>query len=140
MLFHKQTIMHDPDNGKYGDCGRTAVACMLELPVEDVPHFFDGTMTNSESYAFYRDFLSQNGIELFTLPLKDISFHDLMKTMENFNKSCTYLLIGKSPRGHNHIVICRGGKIIHDPHPDEGEFVGPCEDGFWWLEVFSKKC
>jgi len=35
----KQTIIHNPDNGMYGDCFRACVASLLEKPIEKVPHF-----------------------------------------------------------------------------------------------------
>ena len=40
MTPQKQMFLHDPDNGVWGDCQRTAIACILDRDVEDVPHFF----------------------------------------------------------------------------------------------------
>ena len=42
MTPHKQLIKHDPENGQWGDCGRTAIACLLDLHPSDVPHFWEG--------------------------------------------------------------------------------------------------
>ena len=47
MLLQNQTVKHDPENGLYGDCYRACVACLLNLEVDQVPHFYhDGC--NSE--------------------------------------------------------------------------------------------
>ncbi len=34
----KQIVKHDPDNDQYGDCYRSAIACILDYDsVEEVP-------------------------------------------------------------------------------------------------------
>ena len=39
MEFYKQLNEHNPDEGVYGDCYRTAIGCLLNIPPEFVPHF-----------------------------------------------------------------------------------------------------
>ena len=47
MIFHSQLIKHDPDNGQWGDCFRTCIACIFNVHnVTDVPHF--GTMGHTQ--------------------------------------------------------------------------------------------
>ncbi len=41
MIPLMQRNHHDPANGIYGDCHRAAIASLLELPMDDVPHFCD---------------------------------------------------------------------------------------------------
>ena len=36
-----------------------------------------------------------------------------------------YLMGGMSLRGKPHCVVCLGGEMVHDPHPDGGGLVGP---------------
>ena len=38
-VWHTQTILHDPDNGLLGNCMQAAIATVLGLGMEDVPHF-----------------------------------------------------------------------------------------------------
>ena len=40
MTPQNQLHKHDPANGVYGDCGRTAIACLLDL--HPSPHFWNG--------------------------------------------------------------------------------------------------
>lgn len=42
MTPYKQLYGHNPDQGIFGDCFRTALGCLLNLPPEKVPHFYDG--------------------------------------------------------------------------------------------------
>src|SRR5437879_5835280 len=41
LRMQKQRFQHDPDGGVWGDCHRTAIACALGLPRDEVPHFCD---------------------------------------------------------------------------------------------------
>ena len=42
MRPQQQKFKHDPANGSYGDCFRTALACILDLDRDEVPHFNEG--------------------------------------------------------------------------------------------------
>ncbi len=37
MLQHRQLFLHEPERRSFGDCHRTALACLLNLPPEEVP-------------------------------------------------------------------------------------------------------
>lgn len=39
MIYQKQLYLHEPDKMQFGDCHRTSLACLLNIPVEDSPHF-----------------------------------------------------------------------------------------------------
>lgn len=39
MRRQKQRYLHEPENFQYGDCHRTAIACLLDLRVWEAPHF-----------------------------------------------------------------------------------------------------
>ena len=47
----KQLFHHDPANGVWGDCFRAVIASVLSLPVEAVPHFFDGNPEDGDVVA-----------------------------------------------------------------------------------------
>lgn len=48
-----------------------------------------------------------------------------------------YMISGTSPRGTDHVVIYKGTSLIWDSHPDGGGLVGPCSDGYYWVDVFT---
>jgi len=39
MKLQKQAFRHDPSNGMYGDCHRTAIASILGVERDTVPNF-----------------------------------------------------------------------------------------------------
>lgn len=36
----KQAFLHKPEEGVYGDCYRTCIACLLGIDRDAVPHFY----------------------------------------------------------------------------------------------------
>ncbi len=136
MIFQKQTIPnHDPANGVYGNCFPTCIACLLELPVDEVPHIYDEGRSGKQGMRMLRDFLKQRGlyyVELFY----DNDLDDILRTFGHLAPEAHYLISGKSPRGnHNHTVIARGGQLFWDPSPkvEEPALDGRCEDGYHWV-------
>ena len=136
MIRHQQRFLHDPANGQYGDCHRTALACLLDLDPEQVPHFYEQKVQAEKSGEVYlwRDevekFLNTRG---FTQA--DIAFgaglKEVMQFMGAVNPRTFYLLGGTSPRGVNHTVVCCGGDFEWDPHPDASYVNGPLDSGFF---------
>lgn len=139
MLYHKQRIRHDPENGIYGDCHRTAIACLLDKQVEDVPHFGEHFMDSDKFNKAVADYLLTQGMRVFTTPYHgETPLHEMLKAIGHYNPDCYYLLTGQSPRNVNHVVVCRGGRIIHDPHFDGGFITGPAQpDGYYWVDVLT---
>ena len=103
MIRHTQTIFVDDPRGIPGDCMRTAVASLLDLPVEAVPHF----ALFSAPGAWF---------DAFSLWLvgKGLRIHPVVKPSDG----C--LAIGMSPRGVEHVVVWDGSGLWHDPHPSQG--------------------
>lgn len=101
-----QTKLHSET--KKGNCYATAIACLLECDIEDVPNIevlFD--VPDSQWYAVLVDWLEYKGYS---------HHHSGVKAdYEGFDGY--YLVSGKSPRGVQHCVIYRNGKMVHDPHP-----------------------
>lgn len=64
MIPQHQAFRHDPDNGVYGDCARTAFATLLGVPRDDVPHF---AYDNPIAELFWQR-ISDWGSELFSDP------------------------------------------------------------------------
>lgn len=139
MRFHKQRFQHDPDNGIYGDCQRTAIACLMDLELDEVPHFLDGNPDGIEFTKRLNHFVDSRGQRIFTVPYLG-NLDEVLASIGNFNPDAIYMLSGESARGLNHVVICQGGEIIHDPHPSSSGLIGPCKpDGFYWVEILVPK-
>lgn len=83
------------------NCMQCAAAYMLGLPLADVPDFEKaGFRAWEEFYKFFID----RGFTAEMLP----------PTME-FDGD--YLASGETARGTSHMVVMRGEKLLHDPHP-----------------------
>jgi len=132
MKYHKQLFKHDPDNGVIGDCQRTAIACILNLDVEEVPHF--GEKHWLDTVAFNKAI--DDWLELRNLACVNSCYDCSLETVlewQNNNPNCYYMLVGESGNGTNHVVIGRGDKIIHDPAIDCSGIVGPDNQGLYWV-------
>ncbi len=143
MKFHNMQVKHDPANGFYGDCFRVCIASLLgyENPL-DVPHFFEGGDKCDPDWQWERvqEWLKKNhSLTHVSVPWdldKGISVDDVLELLGEKYPDVVYMLLGRSPR-ENHVVICRGGTVLHDPHTgsDKHCLIGPDRhDGFWWTE------
>lgn len=86
-----------------GNCLQAAIASLLEMPLEAVPHFAasEGDWA-AEMIEWLR--VQQYGF---------VNLTNQAKPWPGF-----HLLSGKSPRGDFlHTVVARGDQIVHDPHP-----------------------
>lgn len=144
MKPQKQRIKHDPANGLYGDCHRTAIACILDMEAEDVPHFMDGTPGKGpapEANAAAERWLNERGLnQICVLFSGSLSVQEVIETVKNTNHErpgIVFILGGESRTGVNHSVVCCDGAIVCDPSPVGAGIVGPCDDGFYWLTFFG---
>ena len=83
------------------NCMQCAAAYMLGLPLADVPDF---EQAGSEAWEAFYEFFAERGFTAEMLP----------PTME-FDGD--YLASGETERGTSHMVVMRGGNLLHDPHP-----------------------
>ena len=93
-----QTIFGAPE----GNCLAACVATLLDLSIDDVPHFgADGWAEQLTRWLRPRGLYALH----FSLP-------------SDWHPRGLYILAGQSPRGDFlHAVVARGGDVIHDPHP-----------------------
>ena len=114
-----QTQFGDPDDDVKGNCFAACVASILEIPLEDVPDF-----AGRESWFLDADrFAREHG---YTLLLFEV---DKCRGKYTFYGDCYYIGSGKSPRGDwTHAVVCRGTKVVHDPHPSGEGIVNELTD------------
>lgn len=134
MKYHKQHILHKPDKGIYGDCFRTALACLLDMEVLSVPHFMnDPNEPIRTTWKNVDNWLKDFGFRLISLPFNS-DYNELMDSMKDNYPGLVIKLSGKSIRGSNHTIIVKDGKMIHDPHPDNTGLNSPCDDGYYWMD------
>jgi len=103
--------MFNPKPGKpdTGNCFQCALASILELPVEAVPHFYQEEANPAKAMDNIQTWLGRRGLILI-----EIQFGG--ENLQMF--PCFHLLSGLSPRGDFfHTVVALNGEIVHDPHP-----------------------
>jgi hypothetical protein len=109
-------LKHDPANGVWGDCMRSCVASILDLPREAVPHFYEG---GCEPHIFDQrvgEFLAQHGlIEVTLLPA--------YARQQMRHTPCYHLIYGGTVRGTYHAVVGLNGVVVHDPHPSRAGII-----------------
>ena len=133
-------ILHDPENGAIGDCFRCCIATLLDLPVNEVPHFAEKDWGKTKDYTWFADltaWLATRGFAFFELgPIGD----DHGKWFDGLAPSgfdVHHVVSGMSPRGFRHSVVARNGVTIHDPHPSRGGLSNGGEEG--WMYGFLVK-
>lgn len=138
MTPHKQLFRHRPDQGTWGDCYRTAVACLLDLAPGDVPHVYDKGVDGETGMAVMRDFLASRGfVSVAMIYPGEWSLEEVLAHREQQVPGCAFLLIGRSRNNTDHVVVAKGGTLVWDPSLDDSGIVGPCGDGFWWCEYLG---
>lgn len=138
MTPQKQANRHDPANGVWGDCYRTAIACVLDLPRDQVPHVYDGGAEFADGRM--REWLRGRGYALIGLSVEgSVSLESLLTEWADVfvGQGVHFLITGQSPRGTNHVVVARRGEIAWDPAEQGGGLVGPADSGTWWLEFIG---
>lgn len=83
------------------NCMQSAVAYMLGLPIEAVPDF---EKAGPHAWDLFEQFFDERGFSAEMFP----------PTVEIAGD---YLASGSTGRGTSHMVVMRGGKLLHDPHP-----------------------
>lgn len=99
-----QTDFYDKAAGKHGNCMQAAVASIMDLPLEAVPNFIEGTKSGGEQHRRFLHWFRDSGLYVLMLP-------------GNYVPEVPYLASGPASRGVHHMVVMSGGKLLHDPHP-----------------------
>jgi hypothetical protein len=137
----KQTILHEPDNGLYGNCAQAAIASLLSMPINEVPHFADGLLETDEDGIVYNErlqgWLMSKGYGLLTLTI-------VPEYLENWQESAKticdhHLIAGRTIRGTLHVVVGKNGEVVHDPHPSDDGLLPPTEEDPWYFEFIVKR-
>lgn len=138
MTPHKQRNRHRPDEGIYGDCWRTALACLLDREPEGVPHFLDGDPPDDELDAAVSAWLDAEGLVIHSVHSGgDGQDRDsFIEAISWANPGLHWVLVGASANGVAHTVICLDGEIVWDPALDDAGIVGPHPDSGHWVAEF----
>lgn len=140
MKPQKQLYRHNPEDGVFGDCHRTAIAIVLDLEAKDVPHFMDKGAAAEDAHRACEAWLNARGISTITTLFDGATpLETILATIAAVNRHSrpTYLLLGTSRNRVNHCVVCCDGEIVCDPSLDDSGIVGPCDDGYYWLTFFG---
>lgn len=138
MIQHRQLFRHQPDKDIAGDCWRTAIACLLDLSPEDVPHAHTFTQEDWNGHPI-KDWLRERGLVIVNAQyLGETPLTDILRQSAEVYPGLNFMVSGRSPNA-NHVVIVRDGEIVWDPHPDEPGLVGPDDAGLWTLSFIAKR-
>lgn len=125
------------------DCWRTCIASILQLPVNEVPHFYK--LDKEQAVEVAKAWLHPKGFGLIAIalpgeyPLSTILDCAAHMTSGNFY----YIISGKTKRGLNHAMVGHLSKIVLDPYTgeppilNEAPFVGPLSNGVWSIEIIA---
>ena len=92
-----QTIHTDLSKGIKGNCLQTCIACITEIPIEEIPRYY----TFKDYYPFFFDRGFSTRLVIGKPPV------------DNALYIARYSVVGVKDIGH--VVIYRNGRIIHDP-------------------------
>lgn len=114
MIRQQYQAHTDCTDHEKGDCFRTCVAMILDLPRDEVPNFCAGD-------EWWRDF--QHWLEDRHLTAVEVFVLEDRPTMAWVTCGTPCILSGRSPRGdwlHSVVGLARGGdgfEIVLDPYP-----------------------
>jgi hypothetical protein len=98
-----------------GNCLQASLASILELPLDQVPHFC--AIDPADDYAWST---AMNAWLEDRFGLRVIYLQPKGWTPEGY-----HLLDGESPRGSMHSTVGYRGALVHDPHPEGGGVTDP---------------
>lgn len=140
MTPHKQLFRHEPEKGIYGDCYRTAVACLLDIEPHEIPHAHADHATAAEYPV--RRWLEERGLMIVTVNADpSMTMDEVLEALGQRYPGVHCLLGGASPRGDcDHVVIVRDGQMVWDVSEGDGGLVGPSKtSGFWSAEFIARR-
>ena len=127
-----QQYEHNPVEGVYGDCHRACIASILELGIEDVPHFFFDNCDGDTFYQRVREWVKLQGYSYFEVSFEE----DPREWMKMKNPDVYYILGCSLSSGVGHSVVCLNDQIVHDPLNQETGQIGLL-DGHYWIDIIG---
>ena len=132
-------VKHEPEAGKYGDCVRACIASIMDLHGEQVPHFYHDKPDGLTGSTRIREWLAPLGYQPFVTHYPpDLTRDDILNVQGEVNPDAYYILFGAHEHGGDHVVVCKGGKIVHDPSWYHAALIGPASYGCWSIMVIVR--
>lgn len=146
MVFKpvEQAILHDPDNGKYGDCYPACIASVLGIGLDEIPHFYDADRRLKDAQEMIDDFFKGRGLSVCTISFGKAKVRDVLGYCGLHLSNTLYVMSAGSPRFSEtedgnlisrHAVVGCGGHLIHDPHPDKTFVVDVPDTDDWGVSI-----
>jgi hypothetical protein len=136
-----QSDRGNPERTEAGDCFRACVASILELPLNTVPHFFQGqrvgTVISPQRETAMQDWFGLRGMGFVTMPLWAETAVEAMGMFGNRYPNLYYILIGQTRKGVNHAIVCRGNYVAHDPARPAIGLAGPQGNGVFTVGIIA---
>lgn len=122
-----QAVLHDPENGKVGDCFRATIASLLDMPTEAVPHFIEDGLPGPGWQQRLNAWLAQFDLAFIEFMAGDVA--GMKAHMKEIGFDAFTALCGPSPRFVDslHSVVGHCLDVVHDPHPDRSCLAGEPE-------------
>lgn len=130
-------IKHDPENGTHGDCMRACVATVLDMDPASVPHFYhDGSA--EAGMQRITEFLAKLKLAPFFMHYPaTLTLDEVLDWMGEQNPTVPCILFGEAESGGDHVVVCLGGKVVHNPSW-LAEIVSAPTHGHWTIMVIAR--
>ena len=124
MIEVQQTILVGDRDGVPGNCLQAAIASVLDLPLDAVPHFVN--------FVWF-----DPAVELWArgrgLTVKRQGFPEKPAPSPEVIPDRPCLVSGKSERGFLHTVVGDHGQVVWDPHPSQAGILD-----VWEVEWFEE--
>lgn len=133
-----QAFRHDPSAGIQGDCFRTAVACVLGIDRESVPHSHDD-LSGIEAMTFIDAWLHPQGLRRIHMPVLADTLDEVARNIYPRGGGLPVIVTGRGPRDVNHVVVVHGVDDIWCPtlgsvSPEIALVGGALPDRYFWAE------
>lgn len=111
MIPVHQTIMHDPANGKNGNCLSAVIASLLHIPIEEIPVFY---APHPEWQRKLNAWLKPYGLAYIQLGMFDEYCAEIGIT------GCHHEIGGPTSRSDDvlHACVAVDGQFVFDPMPN----------------------
>lgn len=110
----------------------------MDMPSDVVPHFFHDGCDAHIGLARIVEWLQPQGYLPFYVAYPPDSLADVLTITSSNNPDAHYMLFGSTADGSDHVVICHGGEIVHNPALYGCDIVAPATSGMWIIMVIVR--
>lgn len=149
MKAVRQRHHTDESLNEFGDCLRAAVASVLELNLDDVPHFRWGAedgdpVSIRKMWSDLHIWLRARGLNLLHYDVVAETLAEALAWCGKYNGGSYLLLGGMGPGGQGHVIVTHRGRVVHDPGRTAGSskkpaLSGPLPDGAFVVLAFEHR-